>query len=217
MIVESMTHTEVYSELDKDRENVTRWWRHQLSDQRRRVLKCRQFPFHIWKDYTSTRKNRYLIFSRIFDKRMQTILTGVGVVRRMSEGMAIYTSWLSDQRLIAPMVILPHAWKRYAERAKVQKTGIDLVKHYFLNNPHGMDSNNQKAVGRSVRYNAEDHLSYCVPDGVMLGQLSDGLFVARTFITYDMCSGLQQAEFEDKRSRIVTDRELYDRARVFYY
>lgn len=211
-----MTHEEVYKELAKEREAVTRWWRHQLDDQRRRALKCRQFPYHIWREYTSTRKNRYLIFSRIFDKRMRAILTGIGVVRRTSEGMAIYTSWLSDQRLIAPMVILPHAWKRYAERANVQKSGTELVKHYFLNNPHGMDSDNQKAVGRSVRYNGEGHLSYCVPEGVLLGQLSDGLFIVRTFITYDMCSGLQQQEFEDKRSRIISDRELYDRARIFY-
>ena len=211
-----MTHAEVYQELEREREAVTVWWRHQLDDNRRRALKCRQFPFHIWKDYTSTRKNRYLIFSRIFDKRMRAILTGIGVVRRTSEGMAIYTSWLSDQRLIAPMVILPHAWKRYAERDNVQKSGTELVKHYFMKNPHGMDSDNQKVVGRSVRYNGEDHLSYCVPDGVMLGQLSDGLFIARTFITYDMCNGLQQQEFEDKRSQIITDRELYDHARIFY-
>ena len=211
-----MTHAEVYQELEREREAVTVWWRHQLDDNRRRALKCRQFPFHIWKDYTSTRKNRYLIFSRIFDKRMRAILTGIGVVRRTSEGMAIYTSWLSDQRLIAPMVILPHAWKRYAERSNVQKSGTELVKHYFMKNPHGMDSDNQKVVGRSVRYNGEDHLSYCVPDGVMLGQLSDGLFIARTFITYDMCNGLQQQEFEDKRSQIITDRELYDHARIFY-
>ena len=186
-----MTHAEVYQELEREREAVTVWWRHQLDDNRRRALKCRQFPFHIWKDYTSTRKNRYLIFSRIFDKRMRAILTGIGVVRRTSEGMAIYTSWLSDH-------------------------GTELVKHYFMKNPHGMDSDNQKVVGRSVRYNGEDHLSYCVPEGVMLGQLSDGLFIARTFITYDMCNGLQQQEFEDKRSQIITDRELYDHARIFY-
>ena len=86
-----MTHAEVYKELEREREAVTVWWRHQLDDNRRRALKCRQFPFHIWKDYTSTRKNRYLIFSRIFDKRMRAILTGIGVVRRTSEGMAIYT------------------------------------------------------------------------------------------------------------------------------
>lgn len=216
MIVDSMTHEEVYQELERDREAVTVWWRHQLYDQRRRVLKCTRFPMHIWKEYTSPRKNRYLFFSRVFDKRMKAILTGAVVIRHMSDGMTIYTSWLSGQRLIAPMVITPHAWKRYAKRANVQKSGTELVKHYFMKNPHGIDSDNQKVVGRSVRYNGEDHLSYCVPEGVMLGQMSDGLFIARTFITYDMCSGLQQQEFEGKRSHIITDRELYDRARVIY-
>ena len=178
-----MTHEEVYAELSKEREAVTVWWRHQLDDQRRRALKCTRWPMHIWKEYTSPRKNRYLFFSRVFDKHMKRILTGVAVVRYTSEGLAVYTTWLGDQKLISPMVLTPHMWKRYAERVKVDKHGIDLIKHYFLNNPHGKDSDNQKV---------------------------------RTFITYDMTTGMQQAEFEDKRSQIITDREMYERAKMFY-
>ena len=211
-----MTHAEVYAELAKEREAVTVWWRHQLDDQRRRALKCTRFPMHIWKEYTSPRKNRYLFFSRVFDKHMKRILTGLAVVRYTSEGLAVYTTWLGDQKLISPMVLTPHMWKRYAERVKVDKHGIDLIKHYFLNNPHGKDSDNQKVVGRSVRWNGEDHLSCCVPDGVLLGQQYGWLFVVRTFITYDMTTGMQQAEFEDKRSQIITDREMYERAKMFY-
>lgn len=202
--------------MAKEREAVTRWWRHQLDDQRRRALKCRQFPYHIWKEYTSTRKNRYVFFSRVFDKRMKTILTGVAVIRHTSDGMTVYTTWLGDQKFISPMVLTPHMWKRYAERAKVDKHGIDLIKHYFLNNPQGKDSDNQKVVGRSVRWNGEDHLSCCVNDGVLLGQIVDGIYVAKTFITYDMCSGLQQKEFEAKRGEILTDEEMYKQAKVYY-
>lgn len=216
MIVDSMTHAEVYAELSKEREAVTIWWRHQLDDQRRRALKCTRWPMHIWKEYTSTRKNRYLFFSRVFDKHMKRILTGVGVIRHTSEGMTVYTTWLGDQKLISPMVLTPHMWKRYAERAKVDKHGIDLIKHYFLNNPHGKDSDNQKVVGRSVRWNGEDHLSCCVTDGVLLGQEFDKYYLVRTFITYDMTTGMQQAEFEDKRTKILTDREMYERAKMFY-
>ena len=211
-----MTHEEVYAELAKEREAVTVWWRHQLDDQRRRALKCTRFPMHIWKEYTSPRKNRYLFFSRVFDKHMKRILTGVGVIRHTSEGMTVYTTWLGDQKLISPMVLTPHMWKRYAERAKVDKHGIDLIKHYFLNNPHGKDSDNQKVVGRSVRWNGEDHLSCCVTEGVLLGQEFDKYYLVRTFITYDMTTGMQQAEFEDKRTKILTDREMYDRAKMFY-
>ena len=212
-----MTHEEVYQELERDREAVTTWWRHQLDDQRRRALKCTRWPMHIWKEYTSPRKNRYLFFSRVFDKRMKAVLTGVVVIRHTSDGMTVYTTWLSDQRLISSMVLTPHMWKRYAERAKVSKHGIELIKHYFSNNPHGKDSGNQKVVGRSVRYNGQEHLSCCVTDGVLLGQMCGSLFIVRTFITYDMTTGMQQAEFDDKRSQIITDREMYERAKVFYY
>ena len=211
-----MTHAEVYAELAKEREAVTRWWRHHLVDQRRRALKCRQFPYHIWREYTSTRKNRYLFFSRIFDKKRRKILTGVAVVRHTDEGLTVYTTWLGDQKLISPMVLTPHMWKRYAERANVQKHGMDLIKHYFMNNPHGKDTDNQKVVGRSVRWNGEVHQSCCVNDGVLLGQIVDGIYIARTFITYDMCSGLQQKEFEAKRGEILTDEEMYEQVKKHY-
>lgn len=211
-----MTNEEVYQELAKERESVTRWWRHQLYDQRRRALKCTRFPMHIWREYTSAGKNRYVFFSRVFDKRMKIILTGVAVIRHTSEGLTVYTTWLGDQKLIAPMVLTPHMWKRYAERAKVEKHGIELIKHYFLNNPHGKDSDNQRVVGRSVRWNGEDHLSCCVPDGVLLGQEFDKYYLVRTFITYDMTTGMQQAEFETCRGKIMNDQEIYEHAKLFY-
>ena len=48
MIVDSMTHTEVYAELDKDRENVARWFDHQADKYRRRALKTQKFPVTWW-------------------------------------------------------------------------------------------------------------------------------------------------------------------------
>ena len=217
MIVDSMTHTEVYQELAKERDAVTTWWHHNLWNQRRRVLKSTRFPVRMWFDYTSARKNRYLFFTRMYDKHMKRILTGIGVIRRCSDGMTVYTNWLSRQKLIAPMVLTPHFWKRYAERCHVDKYGTELVKHYFSNNPFGKDSDNQKVVARSVRYNGEEHLSNCVTDGVLLGQMQDGLFIVRTFITYDMTCGLQQQEFESCRNMIKTERDVYDLARLFYH
>lgn len=212
-----MTHTEVYQELAKEREAVTTWWHHNLLNQRRRVLKSTRFPVRMWFDYTSARKNRYLFFTRMYDKHMKRILTGIGVIRRGSDGLTVYTNWLSGQKLIAPMVLTHHFWKRYAERCHVDKYGTELVKHYFSNNPFGKDSDNQNVVARSVRYNGEEHLSNCVTDGVLLGQMQDGLFIVRTFITYDMTCGLQQQEFESCRNMIKTERDMYDLARLFYH
>jgi len=214
-----MTHAEVYRELDRDRETATVWWRHHLDTLRRPVLKARQLPVIHWADYTSPqRRIRYLFFTRIFDKRMRRLLTGVCVPHRTPEGIAVYTSWLSDQRLIAPMVILPHAWQRYRERTGCPLTGSDLWRRFFTQNPHGKDSYNQKAVARSVRYMNVEHLSVCMPDGILLGQREQphDLFVAHTFITYDMATGLQQQEFEARKQEIITDREMYERAKEWY-
>lgn len=211
-----MTHEEVYEELARDREAVTTWWRHQLDDNRRRALKCARFPMNIWREYTSTRRNRYVFFSRIYDKRMRRILTGVAAIRHTNDGLTVYTTWLGDQKLISPMVLTPHMWKRYAERTNTDKHGIELIKHYFMHNPNGKDTDNQKIVGRSVRWNGEDHLSCCVTDGVLLGQEFDKYYLVRTFITYDMTSGLQQREFEENRAKIMSDEDIYDRVKQFY-
>lgn len=216
MIVESMNHNEVYAELERDREGVTRWWRHQLDSLRRKVLKSNTFPFYCWKEYTSQRKNHYLFFTRIFEKRMKKILTGIGVIRYTKDGLTVYTTWLADQKLISPMVLTPHMFKQYAKRNNVDKSGMELVRHYFTHNAHGKDSHNQSVVGRSVRWNGEEHQSCCVPDGVLLGQVYDGIYVVRTFITYDMCSGLQQREFDACKKEILTDREMYEQARKYY-
>lgn len=211
-----MTHEEVYAELAKEREAVTRWWRHQLDGMRHKVATSSKFPVRAWREYTSPRKTRYLFYTRIFDKRMRTILTGAAVLRRTNDGMTVYTTWLDDQQLITPMVMLPHMWRRYAKRAGVDKSGIDLVRHYFFRNAHGADTDSREVVARSVRYMDVEHRSCCVPDGVLLGQDENGLFIAHTFITYDMCSGLQATEFASKKESIMTDDEIYQKACWYY-
>lgn len=211
-----MTHEEVYAELERDREAMTRWWRHTLYAQRRRVLKSTRFPVQMWFDYTSPRKIRYMFFTRMFDKRMKCILTGITALRRMADGVTVYTNWLDDQMLIIPMVLIPHFWKQYAARANVEKSGTELIRHYFERNAHGMDTRDQRVVGRSVRWNGEEHLSCCVAEGVLLGQMYDGIFVVKTFITYDMCRGLQEKEFSACREQILTDKTLYDKAIEYY-
>ena len=147
---------------------------------------------------------------------MKRILTGVAVPRMMKDGMYVYTNWLADHKLIFPIVLTPHMWKRYAERTNTDKHGVELIKHYFANNPYGKDSDNQRVVGRSVRWNGEDHLSSCINDGVLLGQEFDKYYLVRTFITYDMTTGMQQQEFEACRGKIMSDREMYEHAILFY-
>ena len=212
MIVESMPHTEVYQELARERETVTRWWRHNLWNQRRRVLKSTHFPLNLWFDYTSAHKNRYLFFTLIFDKKMKRIMTGVAVPRMMKDGMYVYTSWLADHKLIFPMVLTPHMWKRYQDpdRGNVQKSGTELIKHYFIHNTHGKDTHNNRVMARSVRWNGEEHQACCVNEGVLLGQVKDKYFLVRTFITYDMATGKQKEVFDARHERVLRISEMFN-------
>lgn len=202
MIVDSMTHKEVYKELERDREAMTRWWMHQVEGMRRVALKGRTFPIVFTRDYTSPRKVRYLFIGHVFDRHNRTGATLTIAVRWSEGGMTTYVTWTETAAHIAPMVIMPHAWRRYAERAGVAKSGMEMVKHFYLRNSIGMDSRNERAVSRSVRYNGETHIACCVPDGVLLGNEDGGIFIARTFITYDMCGGIQAEEFGRCRSKV---------------
>lgn len=215
MIVDSMTHAEVYQELERDREAVTRWWYHNLEAQRRRVLKSTRFPVQLWFEHTSPRKNRYFFVSHVDDKRMKRVMTGLLVPRLTADGLTVYVSWLSTQKIGSPLIFTPHMFRRYAERANVPKKGIELVRHFINRNPYGRVNRDERLMPRSVRYNGEEHKASCVPDGVLLGHIIDGIFIVRTFITYEMTSGLQQQEFETCRDELVGLRDMHDLVQRF--
>ena len=205
MIVDSMTHEEVYAELDKDRDNVARWFDHRADEFRRRALKMTKFPVTWWLDYTSPRKNRYLI-SVTCTRRNYDRFHGLTILalRREERGYSVYLSYIGKHSLIRKTVFVPHVFDRYAdpERGNVQKTGIDLIKHFVDNQSNGYVLKDQRLAGRSVRYNGRDHRFIAVNDGVILGDVENGIFIARTFITYEMATGRQHEEFSYAKNKV---------------
>ena len=193
MLVQSMTFAEAYRELDRDRENLTRWWKTQVDRLRRQMIKRDRtaFPVAYSYDYTTPRHIRYLVNAVIGDKRLKSFLT----VCVALQGKTVYMAWFYDDREVRPMVMLPHMWQRYAERMQFDDDHKHLVQKFFLRNFSGCGTKNQKVVSRTVRYNGEDHLSLCMDDGVLLGRLDGDIFVAKTFITYEMSCGRQEEEF----------------------
>ena len=212
-----MTHTEVYAELEKDRENVARWFDHRADEYRRRALKTQKFPVKCWLDYTSPRKNRYLIgvtcIRRNFD-RYHAITTIA--LKREQRGYSVYLTSIYSYSPIKKTVFVQHVFDRYAERAHVDKQGMDLIRHFLEHQYGGHVITDQRLAGRSVRYNGRNHKFIAVQEGVMLGDVEDGIFIVRTFITYDMCGEIQQDEFGTHRELILTDREMFERARDYY-
>ena len=60
-------------------------------------------------------------------------------------------------------------------------------------------------------------MSCCIPEGVLLGQMEGEIYVAHTFITYEMCGEIQKELFEKSKSKIVTGKEYYKIAKPTYY
>lgn len=193
MLVQSMTFAEVYRELDRDRENLARWWKTQVDRLRRQMIKKDRtaFPVAYSYDYTTPRHIRYMVNAVIGDKRLKSFLT----VCVALQDKTVYMAWFYDDNEVRPMVMLPHMWQRYAERMQFDEDHKNLVHKFFLRNFCGCGTRNKEVVSRSVRYNGEDHLTFCVDDGVLLGRMEGDIFIVKTFITYEMSCGRQEEEF----------------------
>jgi hypothetical protein len=211
-----MNHTEVYKELEKDMDEVGRWWLGKRKMLTNIAKWSTKLPRKTWYDYTSTRKNRYIILCTIMGRKYnEDSLTGLFALRKMDRGYAVYVARFPWQKRAAPHAILPHVFDQYAnpERGNVQKTGIDLIKHFMDRNSYGEISHGDKFSGRSVRYKGRDNLCKSVADGVLLGEIVDNIFVVHTFITYDMATGLQREEFEKNKNLILSKEEIVDKFR----
>ena len=216
MIVPSMNPEEVYREIDKDMAEVADWWgrkREMLFNIAKWTVKL---PRTTWYEYESSRKNRYLVLSIIMGRKYNDeSMTGLMALQKMEKGFAVYVSKFPWQRIAAPHVFLPHVFDRYhdPDRGNVQKTGIELIKHFMERNSYGEISRGDKFSGRSVRYKGRDNLAKCVTDGVLLGEIVGDIFVAHTFITYEMATGLQREEFEKNKGMILSNEEIMRRAK----
>lgn len=211
MIVQSMNPEEVYRELEKDMSEVAGWWMMKRQLQVRIAKWTTKLPRTTWFEYESSRKNRYLIMSIIMGRKYDDSgLTALVALQKAERGYAVYTWRFPWQRMAHPHVFLPHVFDRYAdpERGNVRKTGIELIKHFMERNSYGEVSKGDRFSGRSVRYKGRDNLAKCVADGVLLGEMQDNIFVAHTFITYDMATGLQREEFERNKGKIKSNEEI---------
>lgn len=204
MIVDSMTHAEAYRELDADKDAVTRWTDYRYDEYRRRALKTHKFPVTWWLDYTSPRKNRYMMSvictRRNFDRNHVYLVIAL---RREERGHTVYLTSLNHYSHVRRTVLVQHVFDRYAERAHVDKRGLDLIRHFFDHLSSGTIITDQRFAARSVRYKGRDHKFVAINEGIMLGNVEDGIFIVRTFITYDMTTGEQRKAFAEARSKIL--------------
>lgn len=219
MIVASMTPQEVYREIDKDIGEVSKWWTGKRSLLTGIAKWTVKLPRTSWYEYVSSRNNRYLVMSIILGRKYnEESMTGVMALQKWERGFAVYTTRFTWQHIANRHAILPHVFDQYhnPERGNVDKTGVELIKHFMERNCHGEVSTDDRFSGRSVRYKGRENLCQCVNDGVLLGEIVDDIFVAHTFITYEMSKGIQREEFESKREQIMTPSDMIRKAKEYW-
>lgn len=209
MIVQSMTPQEVFREIERDVPHVRAWREGNMKAISKRARKMLKFPITVWFDHESPRRNRYLCMSVITDRNFYKKSINVIVALQKAEyGWAVFFFSWSGEKDFKKMTLLPHVFDRYAERLGIDKTGVELIKHYVSHNLEGWATRDDRFSGRSVRYKGRENLCLSVRDGVLLGESIDRIFVAHTFITYDMATGLQGEAFAQRRDLLMTDDEL---------
>lgn len=213
MIVETMNHVEVYAELAKDRDAMTRWWRHRRDDFVKMARRFSRFPIMVWTEYLSPRKVRYLVFTYIGGRNYwKHNAVSIIALQNTSNGIHAYVSWVPGMEVI-PTTFSPHFFQRYSERMCVEKTGIELIKHFFTQNHTSRDVADKRFMGKSVRWKGYDSLCICTAEGVCMGDMKDGVSMMRTFITYEMASGIQSGEFNAARMMLKSTDEMIEERR----
>ena len=204
-----MTPQEVYREIDRDLPGLRVWREGTFKAIAKRARKMMKFPQTVWYDHESPRRNRYLSLSVIRSSNFRkNSLNSTVALQKAERGWTIYYFDWYGKKDFKKVMMLPHMFDRYAERCGVEKTGIELIKHFVSHNLEGGAVRDDRFSGRSVRYKGRDNLCLSMRDGVLLGEKVDDIVVIHTFITYDMASGLQSEAFEQRRSRLMTDEEL---------
>lgn len=211
MIVESMTHEEVYKEISKDTPELASWWNRTEKELAKAARKMMKFPISKWFKYVTRRRNTYFTTVRIMGRNFyRSNLYAVFAVRLERNGISVYFANFRECEREDRIVLIPHVFDRYRERfLKTDDAGtLEVIRKFLSRNVSGSVTTNNDAFGSSVVDSGRDNVCMCVSDGVLFGEETDYATVFRTFVTYDMSLERQEKYFKHGRSRVMSAEDL---------
>lgn len=193
MLLPTMTYEEMYREVLLDSDNMIKWSVHNAKNLRRLSLKAAKFPFEKTLTHTTPRKNQWTMIFVVLRKvrTNQDIYNILYTSLRADEGDIYMLLTPSKKSTMTASVFPPHFMKRFRERMGLDLKGKELARRYFILNDSGY----------FVKKPDGDHEEcLCTREGICLGEfINDRMYVARTFIRYDMSLGWQREAFEKFR------------------
>lgn len=202
MLLLNMTHKEVYKEVYTDLPNVQRYEEHLWNSFRRMSLKMKDFPKYKYTEYTSPRKNNWLITTKFFGKNDFTSTFGV---LQVQNGLVLHQAFVNqaEQKFSTICTFIPHFFERYAQYNNLELKGKALIKQMLKDDCSFNIDRTQYISGRKERHR-DDNVHACMKNVVGLGyEVGKRHYLMKTCITYDMSMGKQKEIFESKRNDVL--------------
>lgn len=195
MLVPNMTEEEILREIKADLPNVLHISDTKDSKVRRIIQKSVLFPVRVHSFVTTARENKWIILWEARTKKSigdKSLITFICYQETPRGRYAFMTTYVNDDLLL--IVYPPHFFSRFAERMNLNLTGLDLMRRFFeYNSSYVFQIKPEKLDERKYILNVYGSCSEGVAMGVRA--VNPGIYLFKTFITYEMCRGEQIEEF----------------------
>ena len=191
MITQTMSPEEIKEAVLADYAEVFYYSDTKDSAFRKRVKKASVFPVRAYSLYTSKSKNTWMILFEALSRKHVNDNAFLKFIcyANFKNGYHVYfiTRFKNNETVLA--IYPPHFFQRYAQRNKVDKSGLELIRHYMERNYNSMIF--------AEEVDEQELLQGTTEEGISLGlKISEKVFVYKTFISWDM-------SFEDQKKHRI--------------
>lgn len=202
-----MTADELVKEFNADLPQVIRISDIKQKKVDKRIRQASVFPVYLYTAFKSLRGNQWIILFEAKSRKAvgdNCLMTMVSLVETNEGRYAIM--WSSVNEKPQYLMFTPHFFQRFASRAGIDASGVELVYRYFkFNSSYGFN-----VVKEIIEDKQKINVYGSTSEGVALGvklYSENNIILFKTFITYDMCKGNQIEDFARADS---IRRELHD-------
>ena len=159
------------------------------------IKKSVLFPVYLHSFVRSKRGNDWMILIEAKSKKYIGDNSLITLVSTFDVGHGRYAiMWSAVRGQPQYIIFTPHFFQRFALRAGVNLTGIELIHRYFKMNPAYGFNIEKEVTGEMEKTNVYGSTTEGAALGVRL-YTEHNIILFRTFITYDMCKGEQIESF----------------------
>ena len=194
MLLDTMTYEEICHEAIADSKHMITWASHRMGELRRISLKARSFPVSRTMTHITPNKNKWTLIFVVLRKikHNNDCYNALFTSFHAKEGNIYIQMTPNRHGDMCVSAFIPHFFHRYAERLGLKIEGEALAQQFFRFND----------AGYFVEQPDGERTCLCTPQGICLGEyINDRMFLARTFIRYDMSLGCQREAFNKMRER----------------